>query len=510
MTNTIRHPEKASSKEYDAIIIGGGIYGITLALEAGLRGKRSLLLEKGDFGEYTSFNSLKIIHGGLRYLQSLDLLRFRESVKERSWFLKHFPHRVHPMPCLMPLYGRGLKRPAIFRIALLLNHLLSPGRNEDLEDDHKLPVGGILSVAESQKVFPLIDTEGLQGSALWYDACMPDSQLLVMELLKTACDIGATPLNYCEVQSLTTSMNGTVIEGVRALDRESGETYEYTAPIVINSAGPWCRTIIDGIGGDCEKLFRPSLAWNISFNRPALSDHALAVQAKTPGSRALFVTPWKGRIFAGCGHEPWLKGPDRPMPTREQIKYFIGELNGAIPDLDLNMSDVHRVFAGLLPTVQNGSNVLTKREVIIDHGAVQGPQGLYSVGGIKFTTARLVAEKIWGMIGKNNPGMIPPDTAMPVCNQSTYAQNSETMKDLQKILKKDTTIVHFDDLILRRSTTWEKGPDAISDDLTGMFDWDDSRRDEELKKCSASMEALTPENSFAVTKSESLQQEDDS
>ncbi|BCL61865.1 hypothetical protein DGMP_25580 [Desulfomarina profundi] len=494
MTNIIRYPEKAASRNYDVIIIGGGIYGITLALEASLRGKRSLLLEKGDFGEYTSFNSLKIIHGGLRYLQSLDLPRFWESVRERSWYLKHFPHRVHPMPCLMPLYGRGLKRPVIFRIALLLNHLLSPGRNRDLEEDRKLPVGRIVSAAESQKIFPLVNTEGLQGSALWYDACMPDSQLLVMELLRTACDLGATPLNYCEVQSLTLSTDRTIIEGVHALDRESGKTYEFSAPIVINSAGPWCRAVVNGIGGDCEELFRPSLAWNISFNRPALSDHALAVQADTPGSRALFVTPWKGRIFAGCGHEPWLKGPDRPMPTRKQINTFIKELNAAIPGLDLNINDVHRVFAGLLPTVENGSNILTRREVIIDHGAKQGPQGLYSVGGIKFTTARLVAEKIWGMISKNNPGLIPPDTAMPVCRTGIYPQDSDTKQGMYKILASDKTIVHLDDLIVRRSTTWEKGPDAVSDDLTEMFDWGDPRKMEELAKCIASVQPLTQED----------------
>jgi len=328
--------------------------------------------------------------------------------------------------------------------------------------------------------------------------------------LKTACDIGTTPLNYCAVQSLITSQGGTAIEGVRALDNENGKTYEFTAPIVINSTGPWCRTVIDGVGGDREELFRPSLAWNVSFNRPALSDHALAVQENTPGSRALFVTPWKGRIFAGCGHEPWLKGPDRPMPTKDQIKFFIGELNGAIPGLDLNMSDVHRVFAGLLPTVQSGSNVLTKREVIIDHGAEQGPQGLYSVGGIKFTTARLVAEKIWGIIGKNNPGMVPPDTAMPVCSKDTYPQDNATEETLQTIFAKDKSIVHFDDLIIRRSTLWEKGPDAISDDLTDMFDWDDSRKIKELDKCRATMQALVPENSFAAMKNDSLRREEHS
>jgi glycerol-3-phosphate dehydrogenase len=492
MMNRAPNSRQAAAGEYDVIIIGGGIYGITLALEAGRRGLKSLMLEKGDFGEYTSFNSLKIIHGGLRYLQSLDLHRFKESVRERSWFLKHFPRQVYPLPCLMPLYGKGLKRPLVFRAALLVNHLLSLDRNEGLASDHRLPRGGIVGVAKSKAIFPLLDTDGLKGSALWYDAAMPNSQLLVMELLRLATETGTTAQNYSPVRSLLTDTHGR-IKGVMALDRESGALHEYRAATVINSTGPWSRKVIAGILGDREELFRPSLAWNVAFNRPALSDHALAVQARTPGSKLYFVTPWKGRIFAGCGHEPWLRGPDRPMPTLRQLEQFIGELNRAMPGTNLKVDEISRVFAGLLPAAEAGTSILTKREVIIDHGAAGGPQGLYSVGGIKFTTARLVAEKIWGMIGGKNPTLSAAPAAMPIQEGIVYPQSGKETEQLVAVQKIDKTVHHLDDLVLRRSTLWENGPRVALAELAEMLAWDEDRRQKELEGCTARLQPLALE-----------------
>lgn len=484
----VGRPIQATDKEYDAIIIGGGIYGISLALEAGRRGLKTLLLEKGDFGEYTSFNSLKIIHGGLRYLQSLDLHRFRESVKERSWFLRHFPQQVKPMPCLMPLYGRGLKRPSVFRIALLLNHLLALDRNKGLDPDHQLPVGNILSPKKSREIFPLVEMEGLQGSALWYDAQMEDSQLLIMDMLQLARETGTCAINYCQVEKILTA--GGSVQGVSSLDRESGEHFEFKSNIVINAAGPWAGKLIEGLGGDADSIYRPSLAWNVLYKRPAPSSHALAVQAKSPGSRALFVTPWKGMIFAGCGHEPWTRtgSPDRPMPSRAQLGHFTDEVNEAIPGLNLGFEDIGRVFCGLLPTVETGSNVLTKREVIINHSQEGGPSGLYSIGGIKFTTARLVAEKIWGIIETGKPAQTAPAPVVVMTESVAGAQ-----KELGSPVT-DPDIVHLDDLVLRRSTLWEQGEDLDLDQLSHLFEnWDDERRLLEIKRCSLRLEEVREE-----------------
>ncbi len=483
-----RDPQRAEKNEYEAIIVGGGIYGITLALEAGRRGLKTLLLEKGDFGEQTSFNSLKIIHGGLRYLQSLDLHRFRESVNERTWFLRHFPKRVHPLPCFMPLYGNGLHRPSIFRAALLANHLLALKRNIGMDDEHQLPMGKVVNAEESKTIFPLLDMEGVKGGAVWYDAYMPDSQLLVMEMLLAACNLGTTPLNYVQATDLLTDKQGH-IKGVTGLDRETGTSSSYRTGLVINAAGPWCREIVEGIKGDREELFRPSLAWNVLFKRKALSDHALAVQAREQGSRLYFITPWRGRILAGTGHEAWLGKPDRPLPTRTQLIEFIHALNRAVPGLKLQLEDVGRIFAGLLPTTAVGSNELTKREVVVDHGKTGGPAGLYSVGGIKFTTARLVAEKILDQAGLEKPkSTILEGTAVPYPD----VEQDPGLQQYRELLINDQSIVHLDDLLLRRSTLWEKGTEALelATRLCDLFPWDRERKKLELAKCRSCLENL--------------------
>ena len=236
-----RDPEAAGRESYDLVIVGGGIYGAMLALESSLGGLRPLLLEREDFGGATSFNSLRIIHGGLRYLQGLDLPRFFESVAERRWLLKTFPEQVKPLPCLMPLYGQGLKRPAILRLALTINDWLSRSGNEGLAEDSRLPGSRVIGAAEVKAIFPAVDPRDLRGGAVWYDAAMEDSQRVLMEVLRWACAAGAKVLNYVEARELLRTASG--VAGVRAWDQESGKGYEYRSGVVINAAGPWCREV---------------------------------------------------------------------------------------------------------------------------------------------------------------------------------------------------------------------------------------------------------------------------
>ncbi len=119
-----RDLEKAQHARYDVIVVGGGIQGVCLLHEASRRGLRALLVERGDFGGQTSWNSMRVLHGGFRYLQSMDLPRYIESVRARRWFLRLFPGMTEPLDCLMPLYGDGLKRPETFRAAVWMNRQL--------------------------------------------------------------------------------------------------------------------------------------------------------------------------------------------------------------------------------------------------------------------------------------------------------------------------------------------------------------------------------------------------
>ncbi len=163
MTRIIREPALAADEVYDVVIVGGGIYGAMLLLIAAAHDLKTILIEKNDFGSGVSFNSLRIIHGGLRYLQSLDLRQSDTMIAERAWFLKNFPELIAHLPCLMPLYNRGLRRRSTMSFALWLDNLLSKRGNAALEGSRHIPPGRIISPGQVEQLFPLVNRAGLQG-----------------------------------------------------------------------------------------------------------------------------------------------------------------------------------------------------------------------------------------------------------------------------------------------------------------------------------------------------------
>ncbi len=461
MSKIERNPEEASRLEYDLIIVGGGVYGVCLSLEAARMGKRPLLVEKGDFGGRTSFNSLRILHGGLRYLQSFNFKRFNESVSERSWFLRTFPELVQVLPCLMPLYGKGAKRPSIFRAALLMNDFMSRNRNIGICAQRQLPSGCVIDSTETEKIFPAVDTKGLKGGAVWYDVSMPDSQRLLIELLRWASDLGVTALNYVEATDVLVADDR--VGGIKAFDCNGAGSYEFKAKAVVNAAGPWCRQFAAKIHKDIPHLFRPSLAWNVLFDRPALSDHALAVAPKKPGGRTYFLVPWKGQLMAGTGHATWSGSPENPKPSDEQLGAFIADLNLAIPSLNLNEGNVQHVLSGLLPAEDDDSVQISTSEEIISHSDHGGPKGFYSVSGVKFTTARLVAQKTLSKMYPQAAGATEPFRGEIVglgergifdLKSMPAKSDPATERHLMELLENES-VVEDEDLLFRRSNLWE-------------------------------------------------------
>lgn len=471
MDSIIRNPESASKRTFDVIIIGGGIYGVMLAYEASKRDLRTLILEKNDFGSGTSFNSLRILHGGFRYLQTMDLHRFYESVLERKWFLKNFPGLVEPLPCLMPLYGNGLRRPSFLRVAASMNDILSFRRNEGVGGENHLPGSKVIGLEETKRLFPDVDAEGLKGGVVWYDAVMPDSQLILMKILKKAGEHNCICLNYVEAKHIIVENNN--VNGVVALDRETDRLYEYKSTIIINAGGPWCREIAANFDKDIPELFFGSLAWNVLLDIKALSTHALAITPKKQQARTYFLLPWKGKIIAGTGHAPWYGEHDNPVPSRALLIDFLNDLNLAIPKLQVGVNNILHVFSGLLPAKGVGSIELTKREVIYDHSKNGGIEGLFSVSGIKFTTARRVAQKVLDRIFPERKSELVGGHKDFNCSKNGYnkdtgydyrrrlePENNAWKNAISEIIKKEA-VVHFDDLIFRRSTLWEDRQGSI-------------------------------------------------
>ena len=396
MSKIIRDPAGFADNTYDLIIIGGGIYGVMLSFEASKRGLKSLLLEKADFGGATTANTLRIIHGGFRYLQHLDFQRFRDSVAERGWFLKTFPDLVKPLPCIMPLYVKGLRRPSVLRLALGINDFLSRRRNVGVSSNGHLPNGRIIGTDEIDDICPLIYSADAVGGAVWYDAFMLDSERIVIELLERSCENGSRALNKVIAEELLLERNK--VRGVSARDLENDTIHKFRSDVVINAAGPWCREVAAKFDRDIPELFLDSIAWNVLFNKPATSSHAVAVKPQKPNSRTYFLVPWKNKLLVGTGHAPWQNGIENPIPGDAMLNSFIDDLNFAVPELNVGFKDIEHVFSGLLPVKKSGSVNLTRREVILNHADHGGPRGFYSISGVKFTTSRLVAEKTLQLI----------------------------------------------------------------------------------------------------------------
>lgn len=471
--------DTAQTRELDLIVVGGGAHGIALSLEAARKGLRPLLLERGDFGSQTSWNSLRIVHGGLRYLQSLNLGRFRESVQERKWLLRHFPDQVQPLPCMMPLYGRGLHRPSVLRAALAINDTFSLARNLGLRPTSHIPGGRILSRDETIQRFPKVDRDGLRGAALWHDAIMPDSQRLLIEMLHWAVAEGGLALNYTRAEDLIVKDQRVV--GVGATDLNSGQAFEFHAPTVVNCAGPWCRATAARFHRDIPELFRPSLAFNILFDCPPISQAAVAVAAKDPGSRTFFLVPWKGKLLSGTFHEE-LHGQDLPSRVSDHLQHqFVHELNAAVPGIGLQPEAILRVHWGLIPAHEEGTVNLASKDVIVDHHRQGGPHGLISVSGIKFTTARRVAAKALRRVIHclERPDLQTADSIRPqpeswLSIDEIEAKLEQGENDLGAAINRHVereSVLCQEDLILRR-TDWGADPSRwrrIADRLDGQF-----------------------------------------
>lgn len=460
-----RDLEKIDGSSYDIAVVGGGVYGISLALEASRRGFSVLLLERRDFGGETSWNSLHIIHGGLRALQTLDLRRLREMVQERRWWLRHFPDLVEPLPCLMPLYGHGLRRPSVLRSALLVTDILSWNRNRGVRPDRSLPRGRILGRQGTLKSCSAIDHGGLLGAALWYDGFASDSHRLLIEMLHWATASGAITLNYAEATGIV--VRDGRVTGLGFSDTESGRSFEVRASAVVNCAGPWCREVASTFDRDLPELFQPSIAFNVLVDREAFADRALAVEPLGGKGRTYFLVPWKGLTLAGTYHASWFSTSDEKAVEESLLMEFLDDLNKAIPALELEAGDVLRVYSGLLPAANAGSVELALREMICHHRDHGGPEGLFSVSGVKLTTARRVAEKTLRRIqrwqGRNLPAPSASPRPAPLRPlpwnelESLWQEDADSARDHVRRLIAEESVLHLEDLMLRR-TDWAIDP----------------------------------------------------
>ncbi len=178
-----RDIEKLSKDKFDILVVGGGIHGITVAREAARNGYKTALIEMNDFGHSTSFNSMKVIHGGLRYLQHGNLTRIRQSIRSRKIMQQVAPDLVKAVPFLVPTYGHGIRSKEAMGIAIMINDLISFDRNSDISAENHIPNGYTIGRDEVLKILPGINKDKLSGGAIWYEVVVQNTEKLLMRFL---------------------------------------------------------------------------------------------------------------------------------------------------------------------------------------------------------------------------------------------------------------------------------------------------------------------------------------
>ena len=361
---------------FDVLVIGGGVTGCGVALDAASRGLSVALLEKRDFAAGTSSRSSKLIHGGLRYLEQLDIGLVREALHERQLLVEKIaPHLVHPTPFLLPLKHRAWDR-LYLGSGLLLYDALA-GLRPAMPRHRHLSRGACL------RAVPSLREDALVGGIRYYDAQVDDARFSLM-LALTATAHGA--LCAPAVGVIAFLHQEERISGARVRDLESGDEFEVRARAVINATGVWTTEVERLAGVEAPMMVRPSKGVHVVVPKARI-DSAYALILPTEKS-VLFVLPWGNQWIVGTTDTDWSFGLDHPAASRSDIQYLLDHVNAVLKD-PLTFDDITAVYAGLRPLLGGGADETAG--LSREHTVRRSAPGLISVAGGKYTTYRLMA-----------------------------------------------------------------------------------------------------------------------
>ena len=372
-------------EEVDVIVVGGGITGAGIARDAARRGLQVALFEQNDIAYGTSSRSSKLIHGGLRYLESYEFSLVFESVSERRVVLDLAPHLVNPLAFLFPVYQGSRKSLRMIDAGMWLYDGLalfrSPKRHRTLKP------------SEVAKEEPMLRQEGLQGAPVYYD-CSTDDARLTLETIIDATQNGAVVVNWARVDALTKDDQGRV-SGVVVKNARDGGLREVKAHTVINATGPWTDEVLAMSGPRAGKLLRPTKGIHIVVDREKLPiEHAVVLFHPTD-DRVLFALPWGERTYVGTTDTDYEGSPGEEAATLEDVDYLIAASNHYFQANQIAREDVISTWAGLRPLIAPEPEVgeISESQVSREHQILIGADGLITIAGGKLTTYRKMAKE---------------------------------------------------------------------------------------------------------------------
>lgn len=463
-----RDPAALAATRWDALVVGGGIYGAMTAWDAAQRGLRVALVEARDFGGGASWNSLKTVHGGLRHLQRFELRLLRESVRERRALLRIAPALVQPLRFVVPTYGHGRRGREALAAGVLLSGLLSLDRNRGVAPERRLPGPQVLSRHALLDLLPGLPARSLSGGVAWHDAQLVSSERLLLAVLEAAAALGASLANRVEL--LDVRVEASRVKGVLLRDRDTGQTFGATADVVVNAAGPDAERVwkLAGVRRPRVPLLR---GVNLVFEGARTGGAAVGA---LHGGRFLFLVPWRGRTMAGTAYA------DPRMSAEEMTRCFVSDLREAFPWAGLGEAATVLVHDGRVP---GDERALWSHSLMVDHAA-EGAAGLVSALGAKYTTARAVAERtvdaVFRRLGRHSPRCRTAETLLPGARLPEGEWEAQVRRAVREEMAGD-----LEDVVMRRLELGALGrPDPavlerVAKAAAGELGWDAARLERE-------------------------------
>lgn len=365
---------------FDLLVVGGGITGAGIALDAASRGIKTLLVEKNDYASGTSSKSTKLIHGGLRYLKNFEFSLVKEVGHEREVVWRNAPHLVHPEKMLLPIVRKGSLSKLGASVGIYLYDYLAGVKKGERRK--------MLSAKETLAREPLLDERRVTGGALYTEYRTDDARLTI-ELIKTAETFGAVCFNYMKAEKPVYE-NG-AIRGFEVRDELTGETFVFSAKGVINAAGPWVDEVRSVDGSLTGKHLKLSKGVHLVFPYKKLPIHeSLYFDVTGDKGRMLFAIPRGRAVYVGTT-DTFFDDAEHPNVTKEDVTYILDAVNAMFPEAKLGEADVESTWSGVRPLImepgKSASELSRKDELFIS------PSGMVSIAGGKLTGYRKMAER---------------------------------------------------------------------------------------------------------------------
>jgi len=367
--------------QFDVLVIGGGVTGVAIARDAALRGYSTALVEQGDFASGTSSKSSKLVHGGVRYLESLEFDLVFEASRERRYALRNAPHLVRPLPFVFPVH-RGDPRP-LWQIAIgmWLYDALALFRNIERHQ--------IWSGERALREEPIIGPEGLTGATHYYDAATDDARL-TLTIAQDAHLAGAVLTNYAQVVGLL--RHGDRVVGAQVRDRLTGQEFEVKARVVANATGPWTDYLLEMADPDARRRLRPTKGVHIIVPRRRIWSRAAITLNSPRDGRLMFLIPWGQFSILGTTDTDYQGDPADVHADAEDVAYILEAARHAFPVAGLTEADIISTYAGLRPLIADDAP--TGYKVSREHQILNTAPGFFTIAGGKLTTWRSMAEEM--------------------------------------------------------------------------------------------------------------------